>query len=369
MASITRIVLALNAGSSSLKFGLYRVDHGRGELLCEGEAEQLGSSASQFWFQASESGEKQTRKLPLQDACAAAAQVLNALQESHAPAPHAVGHRIVHGGPSVREHALVTPELYAHLQQAAGFAPLHVPPALLLLDQARQHWPGIPHVACLDTAFHNTMPELGRTLPLPPEVRALGVERYGFHGLSVFSVVRQLQHVPERTIVAHLGSGCSITALHHGVSQENTMGLTPTGGIIMGTRPGDLDPGTLVFMMRNGYESAEKLETILDRHSGLRAIAETTSDMRELQAARARDPRSDLALRMFAHSIRKAIAAMAAVLNGLDLLVFTGGIGEHAGAFRDEIISGLHFLGRFEIRILPSREDQAIAEITAQICA
>ncbi len=362
-----RIVLALNCGSSSLKFGLYEMGLGKPVLLCEGEAEQLGKPQSQFWFK-SGGGEKQTLQIAMPDSRAALQKAMEVMRKSSVPEPQAIGHRIVHGGNKVRDHVLITDEVIANLNQAIQFAPLHVPVALEIVAEARKNYPGLPQAACLDTAFHRSMPDVSRTIPLPRKIREMGVEKYGFHGLSVQSVIEQLADLPQRLIVAHLGGGCSITAVHQGRSVDNTMGLTPTGGIMMGTRTGDLDPGVLVFLLRHGYNGADKLEDLLDHQSGLLGVAGSTSDMREMERTRRDDSLADLALRVFAYQVRKAIGAMAASLCGLDALVFTGGIGEHAATFRQQVVSQLGFLGAFAVHVLPSEEEKTIAVITAGLC-
>ncbi len=259
------------------------------------------------------------------------------------------------------------PGILEKLREAISFAPLHVPPALAVLDAMQQRLPYTPQVVCLDTAFHRTMPDVSKTFALPNEVRQMGIERYGFHGLSLESILAQLAPMPRRLVVAHLGNGASITAIREGQSIDTTMGLTPTGGVMMGTRCGDLDPGVMLFLMRDGFTSVEKLETLVDRRSGLRGISGKSSDVRELLNLREQDPDVDLALRMFCYQARKAIAAMAAALGGLDALVFTGGIGEHATELRTEICAGLDFIGEFRTLVLPSQEDLQIATITANL--
>ena len=371
MAALTprapRVVLALNAGSSSLKFGLYEIGLGTVSLICEGEAEELGGSQSRFWFQKGFDGKEETA-LQLADAPAAFRHALQVMKDRGMPGPDAIGHRIVHGGNRLRRHARITSQVFDDLEAAVPFAPLHAPPALRIVAAAQATYSALPHVACLDTAFHRTMPDVSRTLPLPAEIRRMGVERYGFHGLSVESIVRRLSPIPNRLVVAHLGGGCSITAVLRGESIDNSMGLTPTGGIPMGTRSGDLDPGVILFLLREKQTSADQLEEILDRRSGLVGLSEISSDMRELEKVQADDSRASLALRVFSYQVRKSIAAMAAALGGLDALAFTGGIGEHAQAWRDPIVQELRFLGPFTVVVLPSQEDLMIATITAELC-
>ena len=360
-----RVVLAINCGSSSLKFGLYRHNAATPELLAEGEAEEIGKAEPAFSFRTD--SPKQKRRTAIPDHLAALSAAFDALENRKLPKPDAIGHRLVHGGARVREHQVLTSEVMQALEAAAEFAPLHVPAALSVLKATRRKLPGIPEVVCLDTAFHRTMPDVAKIYALPAAVRNLGVERYGFHGLSFESVLAQLHDVPPRIVMAHLGNGSSITAIRDGQSVDTTMGLTPAGGVIMGSRCGDLDPGVAVYLMRNGFADAGELEAMFNRQSGLYGVSELTSDVRDLQNARTSDKRAELALRMLCYQVKKAIASMAAVLGGIDLLVFTGGIGENAAGLRDEICSGLRFLGQTPIRVLPSQEDLQIARITAKL--
>ncbi|UPG87561.1 hypothetical protein L2Y94_09480 [Luteibacter aegosomatis] len=328
------IVLALNTGSSSLKYGLYRVDGDRCDALLAEQTDAPGDDAMEA--------------------------VLATLRERAMPPPEAIGHRLVHGGPNVREHARIDDALMGRLEEARAFAPLHVPPALAMVKRAREAFRGVPQVACFDTAFHASLPIVAKTLPLPAELREGGIERYGFHGLSYESIVQQLgDALPSRTVIAHLGNGASLCAVLDGKSVDTTMGLTPTGGIVMGTRPGDLDPGVLLYLMREkGYDAA-KLETLVDRESGLKGLSGGTSDMRKLHAMG--NEASRLAQDVFVHVARKQVAGMVASLGGLDLLVFTGGIGENDGVTRDAILAGLQWIGDFESRVVPTEEDEQIA--------
>ncbi|MFL6353209.1 MAG: acetate/propionate family kinase [Bryobacteraceae bacterium] len=360
-------VLTLNCGSSSLKFGTYFSNGETARAFCEGEAEEIGREKSRFWLKLGEKRTEQEVRLP--DHGTALGHALDALEECAAPDPTAVGHRFVHGGPRVRAHQRVTPAIMEDLRAAVNYAPLHVPAALAVLDAMQQKLPNITQVVCMDTAFHRSMPEVSRTYALPDAVRELGVERYGFHGLGLESVIAQLHPVPKRLVVAHLGNGASITAIRNGESVDTTMGLTPTAGVMMGTRCGDLDPGAVIFMMRNGYADPQELETVFDRRSGLLGVSGTTSDVRGLLSARGENQRVDLALRMFCYQVRKAIAGMAAALGGLDALAFTGGIGEHAHGLRAEICSGLEFLGGVRVMTLAAQEDLQIAKITAKLVA
>jgi acetate kinase len=341
-------VLALNCGSSSLKFGVYSIDK-EIALVREGEAEEIGHSGS------------------APDHATALRQALESLEVAGCKEFSAVGHRLVHGGPHLRDHARLSSGVAQQLQAAVEFAPLHLPAALSVIDAIQNKLPTTPQIICLDTAFHRHMPDVAKTLALPAEVRAMGVERFGFHGLSLESILAQLDSIPERLVVAHLGNGSSITAIRNGQSIDTSMGLTPTGGVMMGTRCGDLDPGALLYLMRHSGATADKLEDLVDHQSGLLGISGKSSDVRELLAAREHDAQADLALRMFCYQVRKTIASMAAALGGLDAVVFTGGIGEHAHPLREEICRDLAFLGRFAVNVLPAQEDLQIARLTRQL--
>jgi acetate kinase len=337
-------VLALNTGSSSLKYGLYRVDGDTCEALLTENTESAGNGSDPV------------------------STIVGTLRDRGLPAPDAIGHRLVHGGPNVREHARIDEALMVHLDEARAFAPLHVPAAVQMVKRCRVAFPGVPQVACFDTAFHATMPEVARTLPLPADLRAGGIERYGFHGLSYESIVRQLGNaVPSRLVIAHLGNGASLCAVLDGKSIDTTMGLTPTGGIVMGTRPGDLDPGVLLYLIRERGFDAKRLETLVDRESGLKGLSGGTSDMRELH--KMDNAASHLAQDVFVHVARKQIAGMITSLGGIDLLVFTGGIGENDAVTRDAILAGLQWIGDFDSRVIPTEEDEQIARHTWQLAS
>lgn len=336
-------------------------------LLCEGEAEEIGMEHSSLWVKTAEQSEKSFEKKTLPDHVAALRYALFALEQRGFPKPDAIGHRFVHGGPEIREHQQISPEVLQKLRAALPFAPLHLPVALAVHDALARELAGVPQFACLDTAFHRTMTDVGRAYALPEDVRKLGVERYGFHGLSCESILAQLTRLPQNLIVAHLGNGASVTAIRAGRSVDTSMGMTPAGGLIMGTRCGDLDPGVMVYLARHGYADPSRFDKLINTQSGLLGLSGKSSDVRELSAIRARDQRSDLALRAFCYTARKTIAGMASALGGIDTLIFTGGIGEHATELRNEICSGLAFLGRFQTLVLPSEEDLQIARITSRL--
>jgi acetate kinase len=375
-------VLALNSGSSSLKFGLYRVGSSRTQMLLSGEAEAIGERNSKFHAQDAHEDTllSETASIPSQRE--AIIRVGRLLAESGMPAPAAIGHRIVHGGPKLRQHCVIDDSVLRQLEAATAFAPLHMPSALSVVRFAREHFPGLPQVASFDTTFHADLPEVARVLPISKELQFEGIQRYGFHGLSCESIVRQLAaDLPNRLIIAHLGNGASVTAVKGGRSIDTSMGLTPTGGVIMGTRSGDLDPGVLVYLMREKKYDAAMLEELVDRRSGLLGISGIGSDMRRLHEAASSNADARLAIQMFCYSVRKQVAAMIAALDGVDLIVFTGGIGENDGEARAAICDGLSWIGvsldesrnrsahylisdpasRCAVLVLASQEDEQIA--------
>ena len=374
-------VLVINSGSSSLKFGLFESARGEIRPLVRGTADGIGSDLGKVSLQSAEGNVLYNEPHAVRDQAHALELVAAQLSAQGLPAATAVGHRIVHGGPALREHQKITPLVLEQLEAAAHFAPLHVPAAVALIREAQRLFPGVPQFACFDTAFHRSLPEAAARFALPEKFWKDGVRRYGFHGLSCESILHTLGAArPARLIVAHLGNGASITAIANGCSVDTTMGLTPTGGIIMGTRCGDLDPGVLLYILRANGNKVAELEDLLDRRSGLLGISGKSRDMRELHQGSG-DPRVRLAIEMFARSAKKAIAAFAAILGGLDLLVFTGGIGEHDAAVRAEICEGLQCFGlrldepanqrglenissaqsQVLVRVLPSEEEIQIA--------
>ena len=299
-------------------------------------AERITRDANQFQVRDSRGNTLTHDTAPILSQRDAVIRIGRLFEQAKASAPAAIGHRVVHGGPKLRQHCLIDEKVSQQLGEAAVFAPLHTPTAISVIRFTQEHFPRLPQVACFDTTFHAGMPDVARVLPIPRELQSLGIQRYGFHGLSCESIVHQLgDNVPGRLIIAHLGNGASVTAVKDGKSIDTSMGLTPSGGVIMGTRSGDLDPGILVYLMRELTFDAAKLEHMIDHRSGLMGISATSSNMRRLHEASSDNPDARLAIDMFCYSVRKQIAAMIAVLGGIDLIVFTGGIGENDGAVRD----------------------------------
>lgn len=303
----------------------------------------------------------------------------------------AVGHRIVHGGPHHAAPAVVDDALRAELEDLTHLAPLHAPPQVAVLDAARRALPGVPHVACFDTAFHRAMPEIAQRLPLAERHWEAGVRRYGFHGLSYTSLLDRLGEDGRRgrVLLCHLGNGCSMAAVRDGVPRDTTMSFTPAAGLVMGTRTGDIDPGVLIHLARTEGLDADGLERLVFRESGLRGVSGGASDMRDLLARRATDRAAARAVEMFVRSARAHAGAMAAAIGGLDLLVFSGGIGERAPEVRAEICAGLAHLGvtldparnagggpeigadgaACRVMVVPTDEERVIAGLTASAAA
>jgi len=262
-----------------------------------------------------------------------------------------VGHRVVHGGPVHFDPQLVTAGLLSDLRSAIPLDPAHLPTAIGMIEALALRLPDVPQVACFDTQFHRDLPTSARLLPIPRRYADAGIRRFGFHGLSYASVMEALEReaggeaARGRVILAHLGAGASMAAVRGGRCIDTTMGLTPSGGLVMGTRSGDLDPGVLVYLARAEGLTADGLEDVTTRRSGLLGISETSADVRDLLARRGTDPRAAEAIDLFCYQARKWVGAMAAALGGLETLVFAGGIGEHSAEVRARVCEGLEFLG------------------------
>jgi len=264
----------------------------------------------------------------------------------------AVGHRVVHGGSRFVEPVVIDDEVKAAVRELTPLAPLHNAPALAAIEDAQQALPDVPHVAVFDTSFHRTMPEEATRYAVPEQWLEWGVRRYGFHGLSVEWVASQVQ-VP-RLVVCHLGGGSSVTAVLDGRSVETTMGFSPLEGVPMTTRSGSIDPGALLYLMRERGLSADEIDDALEHESGLAALSGTSGDVRELAD-------DSLALAVYVHRVTAAVAASAAALGGLDAVAFTGGIGEHSALVRTRVCERLAFLGAFDVHVVEAREELVIA--------
>lgn len=364
-------VLCVNAGSSSLKIAVYDMGPCDENCIAEGEVEGVGSGHGRLKLFGRDHSVDEERAFPrLADAVEAA---LEALGAEFLTSIQGVGHRVVHGGQHRDGPSRVDAALVAELRALVPWAPLHQAGALDAIDSVGRRLADIPHVACFDTAFHRRLPKLAQRLPLPEWLWEAGVRRYGFHGLSFESVTSELgSELAPRTVIAHLGNGASLVALRDGQPVETTMGFTPAGGVTMGTRSGDLDPGVLLYLLRERGFDADRLDRLVNQEAGLLGVSGQTSDMRTLLEIREAVPDADLAVSLFCRGVRKAIGSLAAVLGGIDLLVFTGAIGERSDRIRQEILAGLGHLGigaagdrtsaaTCAVRIVPTRENLVIA--------
>jgi acetate kinase len=321
-----RSVLAVNSGSSSIKYALFTFD--------------------------AEPSELRRGLLETRAPGRAASDLMRCLSSDLGRSPLAgVGHRIVHGGPDHFEPMMITPELLRSLEGLVAFAPNHLPDEIGLIQALQAVSADVPQFACFDTGFHRDLPDVARRLAIPEALSAAGIRRYGFHGLSYAFLMRELERLAGdraargRIVLAHLGSGSSLAAVKDGKPVDTTMGLTPLGGVVMSTRPGDLDPGVPIHILRTTGMTTDQLEDMLSDGSGLRGVSNRTADMRELLASESTDPKCRLAVSIYCYEIRKRIGAYAAALGGLDGLVFAGGIGEHSPEIRARICDGLEFLG------------------------
>ncbi|MFV0338213.1 MAG: acetate/propionate family kinase [Chthoniobacterales bacterium] len=342
MATYEANVLIVNAGSSSLKLAF--ISSGPPAFRRKAQFEKIGFETSSWELELAD-GSKQTGQAPLKHAVDMLPIIKKWLGDAKLTA---IAHRVVHSGPDFSEHTIISPQVLNGLKKIARMAPEHLPREIELIEAFFEMAPGIPQIACFDTVFHTTLLPEAKTFALPKNLRDHGIQRYGFHGLSyeyIASWMKEHGCIAERCIVAHLGNGCSMTAIRDGQSIDTTMGFTPAAGLVMGTRCGDLDPGIFRFLADDLGLSALKIDRLLNHESGLRGLSETSSDMRDLLAAREEDPRAALALDVFCHNAKQHLASLAATLGGVDRIIFTGGIGEHAPEIRAKILSGLEFMG------------------------
>jgi acetate kinase len=343
-------ILAINGGSSSIKFALYALAESPARLL-SGRIERIGLRDAVFTVGESEK-KPDMQSIQAGDHGAAGTLLMNWLeQHSGFASIKAVGHRVVHGGEKHREPERVTAELLQELRRLSPYDPEHLPSEIQLMEAFRQRYPDLPQVACFDTAFHRDMPRVARILAIPRRFETQGVQRYGFHGLSYGYLMEELARVAGteaaqgRVILAHLGNGASLAAVRGGRSIDTSMGFTPTAGLPMSTRSGDLDPGLVWYLARSERMTAEQFHQMVNHESGLLGVSEISPDMRDLLAREGDDVRAAEAVALFCYQAKKWIGSFAAALGGLDTLVFAGGIGENAPVVRQRICDGLGFLG------------------------
>lgn len=344
-------ILTINGGSSSIKLALFETGPSFWRVL-EGEIQRIGLPGATFRVKGSNPADSLSRSVEAPDHEAAVGILMDWIEErGWRDALAAVGHRVVHGGPKYSQPQRVTTEMLMQLRRLSPFDPEHMPAEVLMVEAFYRRFPDLPQVACFDTAFHHDLPRVARLLPIPRRYEALGVRRYGLHGLSYAFLMEELARLAgaeaarDRIILAHLGSGASLAAVREGKPVDTSMGFTPVAGLPMSTRSGDLDPGLFWYLARTEGLDPRQFNKMVNSESGLLGISETSSDMRDLLGSEAHDVRAAEAVALFCYHVKKWIGAFAAALGGLETLVFAGGIGENAPAVRERICDGLGFLG------------------------
>jgi len=386
-------ILTVNGGSSSIKFALFKAD-GSLQRILDGGIERIGLPDAVFKVKASDPADSFSRIVTAPDHTTAVGILMDWIDErSGHDALTAVGHRVVHGGPNYSQPQRITKETVEELHRLSPFDPDHLPEEILLTEAFSRRFPDLPQVACFDTAFHHDLPRVAQLLPIPRRYEAQGVRRYGFHGLSYAFLMEELirvagpQAAQGRIILAHLGNGASLAAVRDGKSIDTSMSFTPTAGVPMSTRSGDLDPGLVWYLATTEKMNAKQFNEMVNFQSGLLGISETSSDMHDLLDHEKQDVRAAEAIALFCYQVKKWIGSFAAVLGGLDTLVFSGGIGENAPIVRARICDKLKFLGielneqrnaqnagvistdtgRVTVRVIHTDEELMIARMVCQV--
>jgi acetate kinase len=386
-------ILTINGGSSSIKFALFEVGDTLKRIL-DGVIERIGLPEAGLRVKGLNPADSLSRSVTAPDHTAAVEVLMDWIEERRErEALAAVGHRVVHGGPKYSEPQVITAEMLAELRRLSPFDPEHLPEEILLTEAFQRRFPDLDQVACFDTAFHHDLLRVAQLLTIPRRYEAQGIRRYGFHGLSYEFLMEELARLGDpaatkgRVILAHLGNGASLAAVRDGKSIDTSMSFTPTAGVPMSTRSGDLDPGLVAFLARSEKMSAKQFNEMVNFQSGLLGISETSSDMRDLLECEADDVRAAEAVALFCYQIKKWIGAYAAALGGLDTLVFSGGIGENAPVIRTRICEGLEFLGieigikqnaanegvistpssRVDVHVIHTDEEQMIARTVCRV--
>jgi acetate kinase len=364
MKKAEKTILTINAGSSSIKFALYNSEMPL-TLLYSGQLERVGSKNSILSYFDGITNKGNSVSMDTSEPNMAANILIDWLVlQKNFNSVEAIGHRIVHGMKHTHSETL-TDEVLAELKTISGYDPEHLPEEINLVEIFKKRYPEIPQIACFDTSFHTTMPTVAKLLPIPRRIMKLGIQRYGFHGISYAYLINELETIAGKeishgkVILAHLGNGASLCAVKEGRSLDTSMGFTPSSGIPMGTRTGDMDPGVIWYLMQVEKITAKEFSHLINHESGMLGISETSSDMRDLLGVRATDSRAAEAVELFCYQIKKYIGSYAAVLQGLDTLVFSGGIGEHAPEIREEICRGLQFLG-IELDNVRNKNSEAV---------
>jgi acetate kinase len=386
-------ILTVNGGSSSLKFAMFTTGDPLRRKLA-GAIERIGSPQAVLRVKGPDPADNFSRQVATRDQAEGVSVLMEWLEERRGRETlTAVGHRVVHGGPTYSEPQRISAKMIEELHRLSPFDPEHLPEEILLIEAFQQQFPDLPQVACFDTAFHHDMPRVARLLPIPRRYEAQGVRRYGFHGLSYAFLMGELaglagaEAAQGRIILAHLGNGASLAAVRDGKPVDTSMGFTPAAGLVMSSRSGDLDPGLVSYLACTEHMSASQFQKMVNHASGLLGVSETSSDMRDLLDREAEDVRAAEAVTLFCYQVRKWIGAFAAALGGLDTLVFAGGIGEKAPIVRARICEGLKFLGieleerqneanegvistpagRVTVRVMRTDEEQMIAKTVCRV--
>jgi acetate kinase len=386
-------ILTINGGSSSIKFALFEAGDSLRRIL-DGGIERIGLPDAFIRVKGVDPADNFSRPVTASDHTVAVGALMDWIEERIGrDALTAIGHRVVHGGPKYYNPTLITKEMVEELRQLKPFDPEHLPEEIQLTEAFHRRFSDLPQVACFDTAFHHDLPRVAQLLPIPRRYEAQGVRRYGFHGLSYEFLMKELTRLAGtdaaqgRVVLAHLGNGASLAAVHHGKSVDTSMGFTPTGGVPMSTRSGDLDPGLVWYLTHTETMSGKQFNEMANFQSGLLGVSETSSDMRVLLDRETKDVRATEAVAMFCYQVKKWVGAFAAALGGLDALVFAGGIGENAPLVRARICKGLGFLGieleenrnatnegmisadasRVSVRVIPTDEEWMIAKTVCHV--
>ena len=386
-------ILTINGGSSSIKFALFEAGDSLRRIL-DGVIERIGLPEATLRVKSLNQADNFSRAVTAPDHTVAVGVLMDWIEErSGRDALVAVGHRVVDGGPKYYEPQRITAEMVEELRRLSPFDPDHMPEEMLLTEAFHRRFPDLPQVACFDTAFHHDMPRVAQLLPIPRRYEAQGVRRYGFHGLSYAFLMEELARLGDQAatnglvILGHLGNGASLAAVRNGKSVDTSMSLTPTAGVPMSTRSGDLDPGLVWYLTRTEKMSTKQFNEMVNFHSGLLGISETSSDMRDLLEHETQDVRAAEAVALFCYQVKKWIGAFTAALGGLDTLVFAGGIGENAPTVRARICDGLGFLGieletkrneanegvisaaasRVAVRVIRTDEERMIAKTVCRV--
>jgi acetate kinase len=388
-------IVTVNGGSSSIKFALFEAADSLRRAL-HGGIDRIGLPNAVFHVKSTDQDENVSRPVSAPDHTAAVGVLMDWIEKrSDGATLIAVGHRVLQGGPKYYKPQRITADMIAELRQLSSFDPEHIPEETELIEATRHRFPGLPQIACFDTAFHHDLPRVAQLLPIPRRYDTQGIRRYGFHGLSYAFLMEKLAEIagPEvangRVILAHLGSGASLAAVRDGKSLDTSMGFTPASGIPMSSRSGDLDPGLVWYLAATEQMSPKDFNTMVNSQSGLLGISETSADMHDLLGREALDVRAAEAVALFCYQVKKWIGAFSAALGGLDTLVFAGGIGENAAVVRSRICEGLKFLGieiddkrntanegmissaasRASVRVIPTDEEFMIAKTVWQLLA